>query len=180
MTNTQKAFEAAEQELQEKEIENLKNIIKKLLQKEKDLQEEKRETEEKIKTVRADIEDFKKGRLDKIKERHDTDSKANSVAPIQITIINDNSRTIYPTQPWRWNYEVVWNYVPYVGYTTTSAGTNNLAIYQAQAGLGQSNMLNTAYTMTSTSGTSGSCISGITAQNFSGGTYEVNGHIINL
>ena len=164
--DAKKAFELAQQEVQEKSIENLKNIIKRLLEKLKDKQDKKNDLEEEIKLIKDDIEDFKKGRLDKIKERHDKDDRANDVSPIHITIINDNYRTIYPAQPWRWNYDVVWNYYPNYGtYTNTSlcgsgSGLSTLAYYSG------SNNLNTQATNAVYCAVSGS-----TAMNFTSGTY---------
>jgi len=164
--DAKKAFELAQQEVQEKSIENLKNIIKRLLEKLKDKQDKKNDLEEEIKLIKDDIEDFKKGRLDKIKERHDKDDRANDVSPIHITIINDNSRTIYPTQPWRWNYDVIWNYNPnYGGYTTTPLSSNNLT-YLSASGTGlnyQAQATNAVYC----------AVSGSTAMNFTSGTYEL-------
>ena len=171
-----KAFESAEQEIQDKEVSRLKGIIKNLLQKKKDKEDEKRELDEEISTIKNDIEDFKKGRLDKIKERHDKDPKADKASPINITIINDNSRTVYPSQPWRWNYEIAWNQYPFnnniaycgIGNTTMTTAGNNALYLTSTAGT--TNMTNCAYT----------AVSGSTAANFTSGTYEINGKIINL
>lgn len=90
-----KAFDLAQNEVEEKEIAHLKGIIKNLLEEKKRLETNRDEIEEKIKVIKQDIDDFKSGRLDKVKERHDTNPYANVVAPIHITIINDNSRKIY-------------------------------------------------------------------------------------
>lgn len=169
--DAKKAFELAQQEVQEKSIENLKNIIKRLLEKLKDKQDKKNELEDEIKLIREDIEDFKKGRLDKIKERHDKDNRANKVSPINITIINDNSRITYPTQPWRWNYDVVWQYPSSGGYTITSTG-NNLLAYG-----GSGTFTNAVYCSAGCSTT----LSGNTAMNFTAGTYELtDGTIKNI
>ena len=120
-----KATELAENELQENEIQHFKKIIKDLLQKKKDKEKEKTELDEEIKIIKQDIDDFKAGRLDKIKERHDKNPIADRVAPIQITIINDNSRTIYPLQPWRWNYIVNgWDYPTCQAQTLLTIGTS--------------------------------------------------------
>lgn len=139
-----KAAELAENELQEKEVSRLKGIIKSLLEKKKAKEAERDEVEEDIKLIKQDIDDFKAGRLDKIKERHDLNPRAKEVAPINITIINDNSKRDYPHQPWRWNYEVLWQVQPLVisngfadggasgstlvtaAYTSTASATVNL------------------------------------------------------
>lgn len=103
-----KAFDLAENEVEEKQIENLKNIIKNILQKKKDKEKEIEDLQEDVKILKQDIDDFKSGRLDKVKERHELDPKANTVAPIQITIINNERYIRNPVKPWYWDYEVVW------------------------------------------------------------------------
>ncbi|MDE2022448.1 MAG: hypothetical protein KGI71_06070 [Patescibacteria group bacterium] len=145
-----KAIRAAEQELEEKEIQHLKNTIQNLLQRKKSKEKERDEIEREISLIKQDIEDFKKGRLDKIQERHEKDPNAAKASPINITIINDNSRVVYPTQPWHWNYAVSW-------------GLNSQTI--------PLNAQNAFYTY--------NC-SGTTSATFSQGTYEINGQIINL
>lgn len=122
-----KAVELAENELQEKNIEKLKEIIKRLLQKKINLEKEKDEIEEKIKVIKQDIDDFKAGRLDKVKERHEVEK--NNFIPIYITILNDNNKINYPLQPWRWNYQIDDNFsltvftVNNTGYLTTNGTT---------------------------------------------------------
>lgn len=97
-----KATELAENELQEREIKHLKNIIQSLLQKKLDKEKEREKLDEEIKLIKQDIDDFKSGRLDKIKERHDLDPRANDIHPIQIRII---SQTV-PIRPWCWQYAI--------------------------------------------------------------------------
>ena len=57
--NIKTAFESAEQEIQEKEIAQLKSIIKNLLQQKVDLEEDKREIEKEISVIKQTIDDFK-------------------------------------------------------------------------------------------------------------------------
>lgn len=161
--NIKKAFDLASNEVEEKQIESLKNIIKNVLQKKKDKEKEIDELQEEVKILKQDIDDFKSGRLDKIKERHEINPKANLVAPITIIILNDNRRQIYPIQPWLWGYEVTWSNYPVTpnGYLTPSFGGGNLVNY--------SNATSLAYI-----GTGTSCAVNAT------GTYAVNGNIINL
>lgn len=155
-----KATQLAENELQEKLIENLKKTIKNLLQRKRDKEEERDKLDEEIKLIKQSIDDFKAGRLDKIKERNELNPKAREVCPIQITIINDNSRINYPTQPWKWNYDVVWQYTPLVQ-------TGSLTYYNGNSG---------AITLCNTSATA----NGTTLASFTSGTYQVNGDFINL
>lgn len=120
-----KAMDLAENEVQDKQIQHLKNIIKSLLQKKVDKEKEKDELDEEIKLIKQDIDDFKAGRIDKIKERHELNEKADKILPINITIINDNSRINYPTQPWRWNYEIITNFDVNNPHYFHSTGGNN-------------------------------------------------------
>jgi phage baseplate assembly protein gpV len=156
---TKKAFQAAEQALEDKEVARLKGIITNLLTRKKDKEAQLDELGEDIKVIKQDIEDFKAGRLDKIKERHDTNPRADRSSPITITIINDNSRITYAQQPWKWNYGVVWggNTSSQIGWTSASVSAMNLA-----------NATNTVY------------LSGTTASTFTSGTYTVNGGSVSL
>ncbi len=115
-----KAVESAEQEIQEKEIANLKSIIKSLLEKKVEKEKDKREIEKEISVIKQTIDDFKAGRLDKIKELQEKDNCARQILPFKIIIINQP----VITQPWGWNYQVVPNY-PIV--TTGYCQTNSLA-----------------------------------------------------
>lgn len=169
--NINKAFKAAEQELEDKEVKHLKTIIQNLLQKKKDAEIEKNEIDDEIKLIKQEIEDFKSGRLDRIKERHEKNPQADHVCPIHITIINDNTRVTYPTQPWRWNYQVIWNnYYPPI--TNGSLG-NGLIL------TGGSGVTNLAYSAQSALQTTAS-LTGVTSATYTSGTYQVNGNIINL
>lgn len=172
--NIKKAMDLAEQEVQEKEIAQLKSIIKDLLQKKVDREEDKRELEKEISVIKQTIDDFKAGRLDKVKELIEKDSTAKNVLPFKVVIIN---QPVY-VQPWNWTYRIEpiylqtqtnYSYLPTQTFTSTSAST-----------IGGSNYL---------TGNNGSCSStsyfvGTVASNFTGGAYEVNGaagsRIINL
>lgn len=99
--NIKTAFESAEQEIQEKEIAQLKSIIKDLLQKKVDKEEEKREIEKEISVIKQTIDDFKAGRLDKVKELQEKDSIANFL-PFRIMIINQPQ----VIKPWGWDYTI--------------------------------------------------------------------------
>lgn len=156
MSNKYKeAFQSAEQEIEEKSIAQLKETVKQILQKKKDLEEERDELDEEIKLLKQDIDDFKAGRLDKVKERHECDERAQDVFPLTINII----RQEIVTKPWTWTYEiqprVVFNTPHWIGGNiTTTAGA-----------LGSTN---TMY------------LSGNTAQTFTAGSYNLNSGIVNL
>lgn len=148
-----KAIESAEQEIQEREIANLKSIIKDLLEKKNDKEKEKREIEKEISVIKQTIDDFKAGRLDKIKELQEKDETAKEILPFKIVIINQP----VITQPWNWKYQVVRDY------------SNNFTASSLKylSGVG-----GTTY-----------CTSGLSGNGyatFTSGSYDVGGSIINL
>lgn len=98
-----KAVESAEQEIQEKEVAHLKSIIKNLLEKKLDKEKDKREIEKEISVIKQTIDDFKAGRLDKIKELQEKDPVAKEILQFKIRIINQP----IITQPWNWHYQVL-------------------------------------------------------------------------
>ena len=100
--NIKKAFESAEQEIQEKEIARLKEIVKNLLRQKNEKEQEKREIEKEISVIKQTLDDFKAGRLDNVKELIEKDSIARDVLPFQIHIIN---QPVFQ-KPWTWQYEI--------------------------------------------------------------------------
>ncbi len=163
--NIKKAVESAEQEIQEKEIKNLKNIIKDLLEEKKSKEEKKREIEKEISIIKQSIDDFKSGRLDKIKELQEKDEVAQKLLKFQINIINQP----IITQPWGWHYQVVPMY--YRG-GITSVDSN---IYYC----GDSTTL-TTQSCSSLSRIASNGMAGNTYATFTSGSYNVNGGIVNL
>lgn len=156
------AFQSAEQEIEEKSIEQLKKTVKDILQKKKNLEEERDELDVEIKLLKQDIEDFKAGRLDRVKERHECDERAQKIFPITINIIKQE----IVSKPWTWTYEL--QPIVYCGSGLT--GTTSYTTTTASA-------LGTATNAVL-------CVSGNTAQSFTAGTYTVSGtggnSIINL
>jgi hypothetical protein len=176
--NIKKAFELAEQEVQEKEIANLKRVVKDLLEKKAKAEEEKREIEKEISVIKQTIDDFKAGRLDKVKELIEKDGVAKDILPFKIIIIN---QTII-NQPWKWIYQILPSYTPsYYGTSITANGSNGMTYTTC----GTQNLLGgaaTAYTVTSASADCSNDLgwSGSNFATFTGGTYDINGKIINL
>lgn len=168
-----KAYDSAQNEIEEKQLVHYKQIIKNLLEKKKKLDEDKSSIESKIKIIKQDIDDFKEGRLDLIKERHETSTEPDKVAPIKIVIINDNTRITYPTQPWRWNYTVGWGSQwssDVIMTTSSSASLNPIA-----------GITNAIYTCDAGTVGGGNGLSGQAYATFASGTYDVgNGDFINL
>ncbi len=152
------AFQSAEQEIEEKSIAQLKQTIKQILQKKKDLEEDRDEIDEEIKLLKQDIEDFKAGRLDKVKERHENDERADKVFPITINIIKQE----VVTKPWTWTYEVMPKGIWTTALTPDVTGSSTYSI------------------ATSLGGTNAICLTGNSAQTFTTGSYTLTGGIVNL
>lgn len=157
-----KAFESAEQETQEKEIANLKKIILNLLNSKKEKETAKDKLDKEIRLIKQSIDDFKAGRLDKVKELIEKNEDAKQVVPLIINIINNNN---YPTKPWLWNYNVEWIYFPYQYNQSIS---NNYSMLPCNGATSTSNVIYT-------------CGPGNTLATFTSGTYNLdNGQTINL
>lgn len=158
MENYKKAFESAQQEIQEKEVGELKRIIKNLLEKKQDKEKEKRELEKDINVIKQTIDDFKAGRLDKVKELIEKDDTARELLPFKIVIVNQFNYS----QPWKWVYRVE-PYQPHY-YTTTIGNTTTF-----------NTLGNSGVTLCSSTGT------GQNFATFTSGTYTTgNNGTINL
>jgi hypothetical protein len=131
------AFNDIEKQKQEEIIEKIKSIatevMRRIDEKEKLIE---RETEERN-ILKADLEDLRSGRLDKILERQEKNPRVKEVSPLIIKIIREDM----PMTPWRGTWNVQW-------YNGTSYNTCNST--------------------------------GVAWQNFSPGTYLINGRIITL
>lgn len=170
--NIKKAVESAEQEIQEKEIANLKAIIKSLLEKKMDKEKDKREIEKEISVIKQTIDDFKAGRLDKIKEMQEKDSIANSVLPFKIIIINQP----VITQPWGWHYQVVPNYPIWNSSQTLTSGGTNTVFLSGTAGSSTAQMYTSASATLNNANFTGSNFG-----TFASGVYNLGGGaIVNL
>ncbi len=185
-----KGVESAQKELQEKEIEKIKFIVKSYLEKINEKTKERALIDEEIKGLKKDLDDLKSGRLDKIEERQALDPGAKKRA---IVIVHKNTEHYYPAKPWYSEYRV--EYVPgtvtrctdpgvlpfwscttgsdiTLPSTTSCSGNSSMAYINVNSSLGpplaapMANVLNAV---------------GTVFQNFVGGTYKLdNGDIINL
>jgi len=147
-----KAFADAEKEQQEEEIKRIKNIVQKYLEKIQDTSERKNKLDEELRLLKKDLNDLKDGRLDKIKERSEKDSKAKEVTLI---IIKEIQKEYIPMKPWYspWYVELKPDYNP---------------------------VFPTSPIVYSTSTDCSVTTSGDTFATFSGGTYTVGSNTINL
>lgn len=71
-----KAYSDAEKEIREKQIENLKNVVKRTLEELEKAKEERKKISEKIKYLELDLEDLKLGKIERIEERQKNDEKS--------------------------------------------------------------------------------------------------------
>ncbi len=125
----QKAFKEVEAELEEKQVKELKEIVRKYLTKLESKKDEKAKVDKDIKILKSDIEDLKEGRLDRIKERQEKDPEARRVSVI---IIKEKVVTEVPVwrTPYTWTYNDNFPVYPevycnngtnYLGLSTTTS-----------------------------------------------------------
>ena len=160
------ALEQLEKEKQESKISQIKAIVKEYLEKIDKKEQEKKELDIGIKELKADLEDLKLGRLDKIEERQEKDENHNKHT---IIIIKRVKKEYIPYQPWRSPWLIEWKNVPYSGSTITYCG-----------GGGAGAVADTNYLNATNCSNSLGMITGTLFQNFTGGSYDVNGRNINL
>ncbi len=160
------AAREAENSLREKQVEEVKKIVLKTLEKldalkrdRESAQDRVKDIDEKIKLLKMDIEDLKDGRLDRMAERQEKDPEAKGVSVIVIIKEKVVEREV---SPWYWPYRFYWANPPMPEPATT------WCVYTA------SSSPDVTYT-----GNTGllTCSSSKWA---TAGAYEVNGDIINL
>ena len=171
MTNevAKKAFELAEKELEDKQIEKLKNVVKDTLRKIKDLDDDIGKLEEERKILKLDIDDLKAGRLDKIEERQKVDKKAKKIS----VIVVEKEVHHHHGSPWYQPYVI--HYVPYYPPATnpnpifysSSQGNNVVGLAIGASTLPMNE--NAMFTLNAS-----------TAKNYTSGTYDLGTKIVNL
>ncbi len=110
--DVQKGFELAEKELNEKRVQEVKEIVKKTLEKLELAKQKKQTIEDEIKYLKMDIDDLRAGRLDLIEERQLKDPKAKKISVVIIVkerevVIREREVPVYP---WVQPYVIQWNY----------------------------------------------------------------------
>jgi len=144
------AIEQLEKENQEAEISKIKGIVKAYLEKILNKKEEIKARQSELKELEADLNDLKAGRLDKIEDRQTNDPNHSKITLIYIKKIE---RDYLPYYPWRSPWIVEWN-VPFGDAWTNTIGSTS-----------------SDTTLYST---------GTAFQNFTGGSYTINGQTYNL
>ena len=124
-SDVKKGYELAEKELKDKQVQEVKQIVLKTLEKIKGQEKIRDEASKKIKILKMDIDDLKDGKLDRIVERQEKDVEAKDIS---VVIIIREEHNHY-NNPWYVPYRIVWNQ-PYWAYalgSTTSGNALSLA-----------------------------------------------------
>lgn len=185
------AIDLAEKEIQEKEIQRIKNIIKDYLKELQDKNSKKLVLDKEIALLKKDIDDFKAGRLDKIADRQ----KIEPLAP-KIIVITRIEKEYVPMTPWYSpfyiQYPIVPHYqnTPWVGgstITTTSGDGGQSMVYCASNNIGGvASGLNSVNNLSALSASMSAPLDpsmkvvGNVFKNFTGGAYDIGGEVINL
>ncbi len=183
----------SEQKKQEQQKQKVKAVVQKILTQIENVKDNKNdyklkisELDKKLKVYENDLEDLKNGRLDKIEERQEKDEEHNKYT---IVIVKRIIKEYIPMQPWRspWLVEIrqpEWTYIP-AGTCTGGSGNMILTNLPTSATTVTCGSYGTGKTTSSQGLTvydsnSDFVATGVTFQNFTQGTYNVNNKIINL
>lgn len=160
--DVKRGYELAKQELKDRQIEKVKEIVKATLEKLESLKEKKKDIEEQIKILKLDLDDLKQGRLDRIEERQSKDKRARETSIFQIIkIVEEHHHYDHWYQPYKIVYtpcDYYWS-GPTIDLSTTPVGDNNFTI----TGNSDSYTINCSV-----------------AKDYAAGTYEIDGRIINF
>ena len=162
-----KGFDEAEKSHQEAAIQQIKNIVQNTLEKIDAKTEQRTKLDKEIQLLKKDIDDLKAGRLDRMEERQTIDPDAKRLS---VVVIKRVEKEFIPYMPWRSPYEIVWNVVPDPLTTTWTSGTSTLST-------GTWTLDNTGTTEVHIPF---NLSTGTMFQNFTGGSYQIGGRIINL
>ena len=172
-------FQLAEKELRDNQIQEVKKIVLKTLEKLSEKQKAKISLEEEIRLLRMDIDDLKEGRLDRIQERQEKDEKAKQTS---VVIIIKEKEIIREYTPWYQPYRVIWqtplpSYPLQPFYYTDNSGAEKVFVSNGISG----NIEMSALTFANSAPTETSCfISNCVAKDFTMGAYDVDGKVVNL
>jgi regulator of replication initiation timing len=158
----------AEKEGREKQVQEVKRIVHRTLEKIADLDTRVKELQEERRILKMDLDDLKDGKLDRIEERQHKDDRARrvSVVIIERETIRENivpvPYPVYPpVNPWRQPWTVTWN--------QTWVGDNCLS--GASMGTGINGTMGTYNT---------AVIDCSVAKDAAVGSYNVSGSIVNF
>jgi len=164
-----KAVELAEKELKEKRINKVKEIVKRTLEAIDKEDGIIKGATERRRILKMDLDDLKQGRLDRIEERQKKDPKAEKVSVVKVIkeIIREREVPVYPIPYWYQPYRLEWNppYDPNRFYCSTDDVVT---------------MTDSANNLTFATEANGITIDCSVAKNYSAGTYNIDGQIINF
>jgi len=172
-------MEQAEKSLREKQVEEVKKIALKTLEKLDSFEKDKKALEAKIKVLRLDIDDLKDGRLDRIAERQEKDEDAKKVS---VVIIIKEKEVIREVAPWHWPYVIHWRpqSIPtFPGSPVWCGGTLDCTVENVTAVNAVSGQ-STDFIGTCSNYTGDVSINGAIAKDATIGAYEVHGHMVHL
>lgn len=183
-----KAFAAAQEDAKNKQVDEVKKIVTRTLEKLDAVKKELKAKHDEERILKLDIEDLKEGRLDRIAERQEKDPEAKKVSVVVIIkekeIIREKEYIPYQN-PWFIPYAVTWNnpYTP--TYTTNTilctSGTSNLTGSAVSGSVGSVN----GCTLSDGSNFNATVVSPVTiscsiAKSATTGAYVVGEHIVHL
>ena len=123
------AFGEALKDSEKEKKEKIKKIILETLRKKVDLEDKVKELQKEIKILGKDLEDFKQGRLDLIKERQDVDDLARKISVLKVVKIEIEDNRSFP-KPWYEPFKIlpiIPEYSgPYWGTTMTTMDNNDI------------------------------------------------------
>lgn len=101
MKQIKEAYQQAQNELENKK--KFKEVIKETLEKLEQKQQSQREIVREIQILKADVKNFKDGRLDLIEERQSKDPRTKEISVVQIKKEKIVEKTPYWQQPYAYN-----------------------------------------------------------------------------
>ncbi len=172
-SNAKKAFTEAEKQVTKEEVDKLKDVIKHTLEKLKEKEEAKRALQEDINILKADIKDFKEGRLDKVEERQKNNPNAKAVSVFKI-VRSEPVKDVTKVEHHYYNYPIYWTYPYTITPTLWPPQFDNSIVYDIDvAGMNNDAITLNTRTLTVDTGSASFSCSGSTARSFTSGTYQL-------
>lgn len=160
-------FELAQKEAHEKQVQEVKRIVTKTLEKIEKLRTQIRDLQKQERILKLDLEDLKEGKLDQIAERQEVDKEAKSTS---VVVIIKDREVVREQNPWYWPYRITWSQPSYPIYDTVYCQTTEATpIFTATT---------TAGSTLCSGGTA--TINCSVAKSSAAGTYEIDGKVVHF
>lgn len=176
MTNKEVAKEAfvqLEKEQKEKQVAEVKAIVRQTLEKLDIIKKDIKKLQDKKKILELDIEDLKEGKLDRIADRQAIDPEARKVS---VVVIVKEKEVIREIGPWYWPYQVIWQEPVKIPANTPWFETTNIVCDEISKILPYS-MSSGVNELTFDCGPTINCS---VAKDAAIGSYNIDGNIIHL